>query len=445
MNGVLTAGCPECDAPVGPGANFCEACGARLPGEPAHNGIAGGPADGAGPGGDQARPDHGTEGGDSPAHRTGDDFPMVSPVSLECANCGTPVPSDHSDHGISEYCDQCGHLLPGPAGELAEVAAAEVNQLGGGHNGRDRLEQAAPRAAAVTDRGKRHPHNQDAYSLLPVTLPGGGSVLVASVCDGVSASPRADEASEAAARTATETIGAELACGTDPRAAMRTAMEAAAQSVVEIGEPGNAPSCTFVAAIVTSEEAVVSWVGDSRVYWLAADPAGATPSEQLTRDDSWAVAAVEAGLISEQDVANDPRAHAVLAWLGADAEPPDLSHVRTLHPRAPGCLLLCTDGLWGYLPGAGELAAVVAEHGGATLGAVRALTALALEAGGSDNITAALLAWPPVAPAPARTEPEAEPEPEPVAAAPEQLHAPEQPEGPAEPGREVGSGDDEQP
>ena len=66
---------------------------------------------------------------------------------------------------------------------------------------------------------------------------------------------------------------------------------------------------------------------------------------------------------------------------------------------APGHLVLCSDGLWNYLTdpelfGAAVRAGLRAE--GTLIGGARALCELAIEAGGADNITVALI---PVAPA----------------------------------------------
>ena len=56
-------------------------------------------------------------------------------------------------------------------------------------------------AAGVTDRGLRHQRNEDAMALQSEQTPD-GLVVVAVVCDGVSSSPRPDEASLAAAQAA---------------------------------------------------------------------------------------------------------------------------------------------------------------------------------------------------------------------------------------------------
>ena len=56
-------------------------------------------------------------------------------------------------------------------------------------------------------------------------------------------------------------------------------------------------------------------------------------------------------------------------------------------------MLLCSDGLWNYLPDAQALADAMPAEGGMT--AADELTKLALELGGHDNITTVLVPFPP--------------------------------------------------
>jgi serine/threonine protein phosphatase PrpC len=95
---------------------------------------------------------------------------------------------------------------------------------------------------------------------------------------------------------------------------------------------------------------------------------------------------------------NDPKAHAITAWLGADAG--------TVAPRfseltatTAGHLVLCSDGLWNYLTEPERFAETVRTHlreAGSPLGAARSLVAFANGEGGADNITVAIV---PVVPA----------------------------------------------
>ena len=59
------------------------------------------------------------------------------------------------------------------------------------------------------------------------------------------------------------------------------------------------------------------------------------------------------------------------------------------HRPVPVSLLLCTDGLWNYLPDADDIARIC--DGSDPTAAARALVEYALSAGGQDNITVAVI------------------------------------------------------
>jgi serine/threonine protein phosphatase PrpC len=168
----------------------------------------------------------------------------------------------------------------------------------------------------------------------------------------------------------------------------------AIEVVAELADPsvpGTAPSCTFVSAVVTPTAVTVGSVGDSRVYWLAAAGSDATQSQVLTADDTVAAELIAEGM-SEEQANSVHQAHALSKWIGADAgeiEP----RVVTVAPGGPGHVLLCSDGLWNYVPDAGALAEAMPAAGGMT--AAVGLTRLALDLGGHDNITTVLVPFPP--------------------------------------------------
>jgi serine/threonine protein phosphatase PrpC len=271
------------------------------------------------------------------------------------------------------YCEACGLAQPRP---------------------RDHQERSLNGVCGVSDRGHRHHRNEDAFAVAATSRPDGGTAAVAVVCDGVSSATRPDDASQAAADSASETLLEALESGEEPETAMTQAIMAAANRVDELAdeyerEPSrNAPACTIVSAVVTDGRVTIGWVGDSRAYWFPDDRAG---SRRLTVDDSWATRMVEAGLMSEAEAFADPRAHAITGWLGADAvevEPHTLSFV----PDAPGTVLICTDGLWNYAEAAADLAAVVpADARTKPLQAAQSLARYACDRGGHDNVTVALL------------------------------------------------------
>ncbi|WP_225813195.1 PP2C family serine/threonine-protein phosphatase [Streptomyces spinosus] len=279
------------------------------------------------------------------------------------------------------YCENCGHAQP---------------------RERDHVERESGPVAAVSDRGLRHHRNEDAFAVGHTTLPDGTPASLAIVCDGVSSATRPDDASLAASRAAGDTLLAALPRGTHPQAAMHEAIVAAAQAVNALAEEPatarehaphqNAPACTIVGAVVTPGLLVVGWVGDSRVYWVPTDRTA--PPARLTEDDSWAAQMVAAGLMSEAEAYADARAHAITGWLGADAyelEP----HTASFEPDRPGAVVVCTDGLWNYAETAEEMSEVLPPDAAARpLHGARVLVGHALDGGGHDNVTVAVLPFP---------------------------------------------------
>jgi serine/threonine protein phosphatase PrpC len=252
-------------------------------------------------------------------------------------------------------------------------------------------------AAGVTDRGLRHHRNEDAMALASEQTPD-GLVVVAVVCDGVSSSARPDEASHAAVQAALPILVEAVQTGGDLAEASRAAVVAARQSVADLGERENERSAsTFLSAVAAHDDVTLCWLGDSRAYWLAPTESG---SAQLTRDDSVAGGMVEAGLATEEAAMALPHAHVLTRWLGAEAadlngDPARAPHVEQYTPPGSGVLLVCSDGLWNYLPDAAELARLAMPRALTDpLGAANDMVRFAVDAGGADNITAVLIPYP---------------------------------------------------
>ncbi|MCF1508926.1 PP2C family serine/threonine-protein phosphatase [Streptomyces glomeratus] len=424
--------CPSCEEPLESGDRYCGACGYDLSVVPAPpsdtptltmNGMVPHPASEAVPvdwpaapppgGPDAPAPVHlptdlpGTDSGgehlpaaapaeggsrgvqfDRPSEP--DDYALAAPQPVDPRTAALAVPAAHAKVCVAcragtvdsdGYCEHCGHAQP---------------------RERDHMEQELGAVAAVSDRGLRHHRNEDAFALSRTALPDGSPAVVAVVCDGVSSATRPDDASLAAAQAANEALLEALPRGTHPQQAVHDAIVAASHAVNALAtEPEtaqehtphqNAPACTLVCAVVTASLLVVGWVGDSRAYWVPVDRAA--PPARLTEDDSWAAQMVAAGLMSEAEAYADERAHAITGWLGADAyelEP----HTACFKPDRPGVVVVCTDGLWNYAEAAEEMADVVpADAERRPLHAARVLLGHALDGGGHDNVTVAVLPFP---------------------------------------------------
>ncbi|MFG2597160.1 PP2C family serine/threonine-protein phosphatase [Streptomyces sp. NPDC048462] len=385
--------CPGCQEPLEPGDLFCGACGYDLSAVPEpprdHPTIAMGtavlapaaPAPGPGP---------------APSPAASGDFELAAPTAAgdvapdpRAVAESAPAPAAGGKVCVAcragrvdldGYCENCGHAQP---------------------RERDHMEQELGSVAAVTDRGLRHHRNEDSFAISTAALPDGTPAVVAIVCDGVSSASRPDEASAAATAAANESLLESLPRGTHPQQAMHEAIVAASESVNRLAqEPGkgaerdphrhqNAPACTLVGAIMANGLLIVGWVGDSRVYWVPEDRS--SPPARLTEDDSWAAQMVAAGLMNEAEAYADERAHAITGWLGADSyelEP----HTASFKPDRPGVAVICTDGLWNYAESAAEMsAAVPADAYERPLHGAQVLVGHALDGGGHDNVTVALL------------------------------------------------------
>ncbi|GHC71377.1 hypothetical protein GCM10007079_03680 [Nocardiopsis terrae] len=277
---------------------------------------------------------------------------------------------------VDGYCGTCGFLQP---------------------TGRDHVEVRARRAFGVSDRGLRHKRNEDAMAIRVIEddAPRAAGTVVAVVCDGVSSSPRSDEASRVTAETGATVLAERMRQGADPREATGTAMIRAAEAVAAIADsPSSAPACTFVSAVVdpATGAVTVGWVGDSRAYWISGGGASSA-SALLTRDDSWSEAMVQMGALSREEAMRSANAHALIAWMGADSGEID-AHISTVTPTGPGAVLLCSDGLWNYYPEAQDLTEAVPGAAGTPHEASRTYVSLALGAGGKDNITVVLVPVP---------------------------------------------------
>ncbi|MEV4680748.1 PP2C family protein-serine/threonine phosphatase [Streptomyces kurssanovii] len=264
----------------------------------------------------------------------------------------------------NENCVQCGGIVA-PDGRCWECGHAQPAF-------RSHVEVTAPGGAAgVSDRGKRRGVNADAMALARR-----GDWTIGVVCDGVSMSPRSERAAQVAAEVGARVLALRLPAGVLPETALGEAAARAAQAVTALAAPTDtdvAPACTFVAGVAGPAGIWSASIGDSRAYWLPDEGTGMT----LTEDD-----------IGEHD--------ALAAWLGADAEDTE-ARVRSYRPSVPGRLLLCTDGLWRYLPDAEGLRDVLTRLPRASTDAIdllpqaRELVRYALDSGGHDNITAVLV------------------------------------------------------
>lgn len=223
---------------------------------------------------------------------------------------------------------------------------------------------------------------------------------VAVVADGMGGHPGGDVASRIAADFAARALGEAVRSRPDhgdfagallpavERAVLEAHREIRARGTAEPHLSGMGTTLTAMIVDSDSRAYVIGHVGDSRAYRLRNGVL-----EQLTRDDTWVQQQVDNGVLQPSAARHSPFAHLLTQCLGLE-DPPE---PQVVGGRAePGDLyLLCTDGLVGMLD-ENALAEILTRHS-ATGGAgpddraIEALVEAANDAGGHDNITAALI------------------------------------------------------
>jgi serine/threonine protein phosphatase PrpC len=292
---------------------------------------------------------------------------MTTETGLSCPACGAPLQAG------DRFCERCG----------ARLDEARPERAPG-----DRVELDMGIASAVSDQGLVHSRNDDSFYL---EVLGHRNVAVV-VCDGISTASAGNIAARDAAEAAGGVLSESLAdLARDPQDAIVEAIRAAGEAVIHVEWTTRTkrvdPSCTLVAALCRGDDITIGWVGDSRAYWFDAQE-----SHQLTVDDSFAEEGIAKGLLTPEQAANSPFLHSITHWVGP-AAPDRPPRTLSLRPERPGRLLLCTDGLWNYAPGAGELAGLIdaLPADAAPAAVAHALADMANEHGGHDNITVAVI------------------------------------------------------
>jgi serine/threonine protein phosphatase PrpC len=278
------------------------------------------------------------------------------------------------------------------------VALADIARAKASLEGRAKIASDAP-VAAHADQGMWRPYQQDATAVASGQSADGEPFYVVVVCDGVSSSPVAGQASTLAAKATCDAL-AHFARSADLRretaaSAVNQAIRAAHLLVcsAHTADPAvEPPGTTIVAAFIHRRRATIGWVGDSRAYWV-----GPHGCEQLTRDHSWVNDAIARGEVKDEDEVQGALAHTITKCLGplevgdipAEVEP----DVRSRDLTTKGLLVLCSDGLWNYASKPPQMGEVVNAAGDAPPDRVaHFLVCYALCRGGQDNVSVGVYA-----------------------------------------------------
>ena len=237
--------------------------------------------------------------------------------------------------------------------------------------------------AGKTDVGRVRQENQDDYRA--GELPGGA--VWALVCDGMGGAKGGREASQGACNVIENFFQEQYAqCGAGQEEPfLKKALLYANRFVFQKAAHEEALAgmgTTAVCALVRSGKVYLCHAGDSRAYLIRDGKL-----TQLTHDHSYVQELVDCGTITEEEAEHHPQKNIITKALGVDYRlEPEFTAAKL---KREDRLLLCTDGLTNMVP-VEEMEELLAQ--GAFYDLPDRLIEAANAHGGSDNITALLLA-----------------------------------------------------
>lgn len=238
--------------------------------------------------------------------------------------------------------------------------------------------------AAGTDVGKLRSSNQDSYAA--GELPSGGVWAV--VCDGMGGHNGGNIASAMASERISESIKNNFREGMSVASVKNMLESAIALANADIFERAQKDEdlagmgTTAVAVVCFAGKCVIAYVGDSRCYLIRNSAV-----TQVTTDHSLVQELLDAGLISTDEAKTHPMKNVITRALGLEDDVTvDFVDGDT---ENGDMLLLCSDGLSNHI-GEEEILKNISD--GRIDEYAQRLISLANENGGSDNITAVILA-----------------------------------------------------
>jgi serine/threonine protein phosphatase PrpC len=148
----------------------------------------------------------------------------------------------------------------------------------------------------------------------------------------------------------------------------------------------DSPRTTIVACVVQNNVAFWAHAGDSRLYLIRQ---GQVISQ--TRDHSQVQMLVDEGVISREQAEKHPERNKVYSCLGG-SRPPEVECSRKTPLHSGDLLLLCTDGIWGVMPG--DILAQSLQHPDLTQSAAHIMERAETWGGAQgDNLSLIAVRW----------------------------------------------------
>jgi len=236
----------------------------------------------------------------------------------------------------------------------------------------------------ATDIGRQRASNQDAFVCGRLDE----QVVYAIVCDGMGGANGGNVASSIAVRTIAKRVTEDYRKGMSMLLIQDLLENAIASANINVYDEAGmnrelqGMGTTLVMAVVLDRKVLVAHIGDSRAYIVTAEGL----IEQITTDHSVVQQMVDKGQITAEEAKTHPRRNFITRALGvADVVACDFAEFELPDGAT---VLLCTDGLSGMIE-AEEIASIV--HNTPVQDIPDTLIDAANRAGGTDNITAALI------------------------------------------------------
>ncbi len=222
---------------------------------------------------------------------------------------------------------------------------------------------------------------EDSHDIAALTP--NGDVFV--VCDGMGGHVGGKQASSIAVKSIIDYLKKEKY--SQPTQALNEALQFANMQI--LGYANEHPELkgmgtTACIVLLQESEAYIAHVGDSRIYlYLGKEKR----LHRITKDHSYVQTLVDAGQITDEEAEHHPNKNRILKALGIK---PELSPTfNKLQPKNGDVFLICSDGLSGMISDSIIANVLSQKYEIAVKG--ETLINLALEAGGTDNITVELI------------------------------------------------------
>jgi protein phosphatase len=236
------------------------------------------------------------------------------------------------------------------------------------------------RVGSLTDIGKVREINQDSYAVDE----GQGLFIVA---DGMGGHAAGEKASQTAVQIISERLAPQVSAATNGQLldGLQTAIQDANREIINASMDDasmRGMGTTATVLVTKGNQLYVGHVGDSRAYLIRN-----RRIDQITEDHSIVAQLVRARAITPQEAARHPYRNVITRCLGMQVDVEADTQQREL--KAGDRLLICSDGLSGLVSD-DEMLQMVLSSDDPQKTCVD-LVNLALERGGSDNITVVLV------------------------------------------------------